>query len=194
MSKTDEKIKTATMDFLIKEGKFDVTTQEIAERCGTSRTIIHYYFRSREQLMALVFDEIVNSWVSERYNSLFTIKSLKSKAQHYIEESSKILVKYPYLDIYIISHFDKAKETGLYNEAFKANFVHLKSEISEAIVRKEIPYTKPLHFLADLFSLTAFPYIFFDHLCQIGYSDDDKETKIAMEEQNKTILNKLFLI
>jgi len=194
MTKTDDKIKMATIDFLIKEGKFEVTTQEIAERSGTSRTVINYYFRSREQLMAIVFEDIVNNWVIERYTNLFNISTLKTKAQCYIEESSKILAQYPYLDIYIISHFDKAIKAGLYNDSFKDNFFQLKSEISGAIQRKEIPYSNPLHFLADLFSLTAFPYIFFDHLCKIGYTKDYDEAQKAVQEQKTMIINKLFLV
>jgi hypothetical protein len=43
--------------FILCERKVDATTQEIADEAGVNRTLINYYFRSRDNLIQIIFDE-----------------------------------------------------------------------------------------------------------------------------------------
>jgi TetR/AcrR family transcriptional regulator len=54
---TEELIKETAKKIFFKEGKFNATTQEIADAAGVNRTLINYYFRSRNTLFDLVFKE-----------------------------------------------------------------------------------------------------------------------------------------
>ncbi len=53
---TQELIKETTKKLFFVQGRFDVTTQEIADEAGVNRTLINYYFRSRDNLVQIVFD------------------------------------------------------------------------------------------------------------------------------------------
>ncbi len=47
-SSTENLIKETAMRVFFKEGRFTATTQEIADAAGVNRTLLHYYFRSRD--------------------------------------------------------------------------------------------------------------------------------------------------
>ncbi|KQS91700.1 hypothetical protein ASG21_04360 [Chryseobacterium sp. Leaf394] len=55
MSNTENKIKNATADLLLKDGNFGFILYDVAERSKKNRTVIHYYFRSRENLLVKTF-------------------------------------------------------------------------------------------------------------------------------------------
>jgi AcrR family transcriptional regulator len=54
---TQELIKETAKNLFFVKGKFDATTQEIADEAGVNRTLINYYFRSRDNLIQIIFDE-----------------------------------------------------------------------------------------------------------------------------------------
>ena len=54
---TEELIKNTAKRLFFGEGKFNATTQEIADAAGVNRTLINYYFRSRDKLFDLVFSD-----------------------------------------------------------------------------------------------------------------------------------------
>jgi len=54
---TQELIKDTAKNLFFVKGKFEATTQEIADEAGVNRTLINYYFRSRDNLIQIIFDE-----------------------------------------------------------------------------------------------------------------------------------------
>jgi len=54
---TQELIKDTAKNLFFVQGKFNATTQEIADEAGVNRTLINYYFRSRDNLIQIIFDE-----------------------------------------------------------------------------------------------------------------------------------------
>src|SRR5690606_12904032 len=56
-SATEQLIRDTAKRLFFAEGRFHATTQEIAEAAGVNRTLVHYYFRSRDFLFDQVFEE-----------------------------------------------------------------------------------------------------------------------------------------
>jgi AcrR family transcriptional regulator len=54
---TEELIKNTAKKIFFGEGKFNATTQEIADAAGINRTLINYYFRSRDKLFEIVLQD-----------------------------------------------------------------------------------------------------------------------------------------
>lgn len=55
ISDTERLIMETSMNVFFAEGRFNATTQEIADAAGVNRTLINYYFRSRNNLFEIVF-------------------------------------------------------------------------------------------------------------------------------------------
>ncbi|WP_066439919.1 hypothetical protein [Chryseobacterium sp. CCH4-E10] len=104
-------IKKAAISILLKEGNFDCSVLDIAQKGNVSHSIIHYYYyyyyyyyyRTKEKLMLTVYEEILENFVSKRYDCLISQKNMKfeERIKKYLECTIDILQQYPYLDIYL---------------------------------------------------------------------------------------------
>ena len=54
---TEELIKETAKRMCFAEGRFHATTQEIADEAKVNRTLINYYFRSRNNLISIIYEE-----------------------------------------------------------------------------------------------------------------------------------------
>lgn len=155
MTDTETKIKTAIKDLILKEGKFEVTVQEIAEKSEISRSVVHYYFRSKGKLLSFITEHIFNDLVFPAQHLLFTEDSLKNKVENYLESCEKSALLYPYLNTYIMYLY--TKNDFLKNQITKVrdSFNYLINQIKECILRQETAYRNPAYFLLDLFSLSG---------------------------------------
>src|SRR4026207_244636 len=54
---TENLIKQKAKILFFQKGFLNATTQEIADEAGVNRALIHYYFRSRDQMLDMLLDE-----------------------------------------------------------------------------------------------------------------------------------------
>jgi AcrR family transcriptional regulator len=104
---TQELIKETAKNLFFVKGKFDATTQEIADEAGVNRTLINYYFRSRDKLIQIIFDEAQR--VEQEKSKIIQNSDLpfKEKIGQFIESSLSTSLQYPYLETYIVSQINK---------------------------------------------------------------------------------------
>src|SRR5690625_5454760 len=98
---TEEKIKKTVSDLLFKEGRFNATTQEIADKAGVNRTLINYYFRSRDNLYTLVFQDAMHNEHMLRTRLLFSDLPFKEKGEKHIEYSLQQAFEDNYFEYYV---------------------------------------------------------------------------------------------
>lgn len=192
MSDTENKIKAATVDLLLKEGNFGFTLYDVAEKSRANRTVIHYYFRSRDNLQAIVTKEILNTLVQPRYETLICQDDLKSKILNFLEESDKICRLYPYIDVFLMVRLKVSHDLQKYFQDVLESFKDLISEVQEAIDRKEINYPDAQVFLSDLFSLSSFSYIFSNFFRSLDLPVHRKSIFDDYKTKNGRILDILF--
>ncbi|WP_312076798.1 TetR/AcrR family transcriptional regulator [Chryseobacterium sp.] len=164
MTDTESIIKQSTIYLVLKEGNFGVSMQDIVARSKVSRSIIHYYFRSREHLFSLLDDFIVQNLLIPRYEILFSLQPLATKVETYLAEFEDNVQLYPYVDVYSLITFSNSDVFQKYFDSIKPNLEILGQEIQTAINEKEIDYTNPVQFLFDLFSLSSYSTMCFDFL------------------------------
>lgn len=192
MSDTENKIKAATVDLLLKEGNFGFTLYDVAEKSKANRTVIHYYFRSRDNLQAIVTKEILKTLVQPRYETLICQDDLKSKILNFLEESDKICRLYPYIDVFLMVRLKVSHDLQKYFQDVLESFKDLISEVQEAIDRKEINYPDAQVFLSDLFSLSSFSYIFSNFFRSLDLPVHRKSIFDDCKNKNGRILDILF--
>ncbi len=58
-AQTEQLIKDTAKHLIFQKGVLKATTQQIADEAGVNRALIHYYFRSREQLLDTLLQEAI---------------------------------------------------------------------------------------------------------------------------------------
>ncbi|NOT75791.1 MAG: TetR/AcrR family transcriptional regulator [Cyclobacteriaceae bacterium] len=190
---TEQVIKDTAREIFFQKGRLKATTQEIADEAGVNRALIHYYFRSREQLLQTVFEEAVSE-TRTKISDIFKSKDpFKKKISQYLDVFIDRNIRYPYMQNFIISEIntnpEKEKE---YLKKKRQNlcetiFPQLEDEISKGTIDP----IKPEHFMANLMSMCSYPLVA-KPILQGMFDLDENEYKTFLKERKKVIYKSLF--
>ena len=186
---TQELIKETAKNLFFVQGRFDATTQEIADEAGVNRTLINYYFRSRDNLVQIVFDE---AHKVEKEKSEIKLRSelpFKEKITHFIEGSLQTSLQYPYLETYIVSQINKGTchKRDVEKEDLQIFYRDIKKEMELGNIEK----VEPIQFIINMISLLIFPSAI-RPLFMENMMIDDKEFDRLIADRKDIILKLLF--
>ena len=186
---TQELIKETAKNLFFVQGRFDATTQEIADEAGVNRTLINYYFRSRDNLVQIVFDE---AHKVEKEKSKIIMRSelpFKEKITHFIEGSLQTSLQYPYLETYIVSQINKGTchKRDVEKEDLQIFYRDIKKEMELGNIEK----VEPIQFIINMISLLIFPSAI-RPLFMENMMIDDKEFDRLISDRKDIILKILF--
>lgn len=186
---TQELIKETAKNLFFVQGRFDATTQEIADEAGVNRTLINYYFRSRDNLVQIVFDE---AHKVEKEKSEIIMRSelpFKEKITHFIEGSLQTSLQYPYLETYIVSQINKGTchKRDVEKEDLQIFYRDIKKEMELGNIEK----MEPIQFIINMISLLIFPSAI-RPLFMENMMIDDKEFDRLIADRKDIILKLLF--
>lgn len=188
---TEELIKNTVRKLFYTEGKFNATTQEIADAAGVNRTLINYYFRSRDKLFELVFSD-AQAREQERIESIiFSSLPFKDKIADFIDDSFEIAKEYPYMEMYLVTKFNQGcffkDEEGM-DRMMKKFYEEFEVAIAHGLIRK----TDPVQFILNMVSLTSFP-VAMRPLFQKTMHLNDAEYDKILSDRKEIIMDTLFI-
>ncbi len=186
---TQELIKETAKKLFFVKGKFDATTQEIADEVGVNRTLINYYFRSRDKLIQIIFDEAQK--VEQEKSKIIQNSDLpfKEKISKFIESSLSTSLQYPYLETYIVSQINKG--TCHHREIEEDILDKLYEDIKEEMELGNIEKMAPVQFILNMVSLLVFPSAIRPLFMENLLINDEQYDKI-ISERKEIIINMLF--
>lgn len=188
---TEELIKSTAKRVFFGEGKFNATTQEIADAAGVNRTLINYYFRSRNNLFEQVFEEAQIEETKKSESILFSDKPFKDKIAEFIDYSMEVALEYPYLEIYLVTQINQGCAFNKQDQVQKVLpefFKQIQTEIKKGTIRK----MEPIQFVMNVISLISFP-LCMRPLIQESMQIDDKNYNKLLKDRKKIILDTLFV-
>lgn len=187
---TEELIKTTAKRLFFVEGKFNATTQEIADAAGVNRTLINYYFRSRDNLFNLIFEEAQITELQKSESILFSELPFKEKISQFIDYNMEMAVEYPYLEIYLVTQINQGCVYGKQDHIEKVMpefFKQIETEIKKGNIRE----MEPIQFVLNMISMISFP-LCMRPLIQESMKIDDKSYVKILKDRKKVILQSLF--
>jgi len=139
----------------------DATTQEIADEAGVNRALIHYYFRSREQLMDTLLVEAVNEKRERARTILSSALPFREKISLFIDIVVEHGLKYPFLDNFIIAETarnpERVKMLCLPPKTRSADL--LRKDLEEEIAQGRMLPISAENFVINLLSLCNYPLL-----------------------------------
>lgn len=191
ISDTEKLIMDTAMKVFFTEGRFNATTQEIADAAGVNRTLINYYFRSRNNLFDIVFQN-----AQEQENELteaivFSDLPLKEKISRHLDIYFEQAKKYPYLEIYMVTQVNQGncfKDKDTMGRVLDKFYLEIALEMEKGTV----PKMRPEQFVLNFVSLMVFPVSMRPLLEEtMGMSKEAYEK--LLEERKEIILQTLFI-
>ncbi|WP_158996345.1 TetR/AcrR family transcriptional regulator [Mucilaginibacter sp. L196] len=187
---TEQMIKDTAKQIFFAEGKFNATTLDIAEAAGVSRTVINYYFRSKDILFQQVFREAMADTGLKMNEVLGADMPFKKKVISFIDMFTAELTKYPYKESFLISEIN-THGFSLPTKDSSPGMQQFLKEIKLASDNGEIKEVLPINFMINILSLVAYPLLtrrLFERMLELNDTNFEK----LMQERKQMIIDILF--
>lgn len=186
---TEQLIKDTAKRMFFAEGKLHATTQDIADAAGVNRTLLNYYFRSRDILFEQVAIE-ARTEMSAELDSVFSADlEFKEKVQQLINVFMDQAMKYPYREMYVITEMNRSEKTV--PEEKKVRIMKFLKEIDAEMENGKIKKMDPRQFLMNLFALMVYPLLS-NCLNKSLYNINDTEYLKLMKDRKKLIFEMIY--
>ncbi|WP_165305012.1 TetR/AcrR family transcriptional regulator [Pedobacter sp. SYP-B3415] len=188
---TEELIKETAKDIFFKQGNLHATTQDIADAAGVNRSLLNYYFRSRDLLFEQVYNEAVQSKRSQLDEALDADLPFREKVERFIDVYLRDMRKYPFKEAFLISEINH-KDFVLKNKKKSAKLISFLDEIAAEMKKGTIRTMDPMHFLVNLFSMLSYPIIM-SPLYQQLFNLSHTRYENFIDERKDIILQSIFI-
>jgi len=158
---TENLIKQKAKILFFQKGFLNATTQEIADEAGVNRALIHYYFRSREQLLDLLLHETLKEKKEKVRKVLTSGIPFREKIANFIDTIVDYGLAYPYLDNFIISETARSPEkveVFCSMDRVKSSDL-IREELELEINNGKIAPISAEHFMINLSALCNYPLL-----------------------------------
>ncbi len=161
---TEQAILEAAEKEFLDKGYTLTKTTEIAKIVGVNHAMLHYYFRTKENLFDKVFQKkvilLANSFMPKIEEELPFVE----KVEYIIKAHFDFLASNPKLPFFVLNEFLTNKERLdkfpiIAGPAIRNILEKLNAEMKVAIKNKEICAVDPVHLLLDIVSLNVFAFL-----------------------------------
>ncbi|MDH4089359.1 MAG: TetR/AcrR family transcriptional regulator [Cyclobacteriaceae bacterium] len=190
---TEKLIKEKARILFFQKGLLDATTQEIADEAGVNRALIHYYFRSREQMLETLLDETLLEKKEKVRSILVSNLPFREKIACYINALVDYGLAYPYLDNFIISETARHPEKiriFCSRDRIKSSDL-IREQLAEEIANGKIANISPEHFMVNLSALCNYPLLA-KSVLQTIHGMTDVAYRKFLNERKRVIFRTIF--
>ena len=193
---TESKIIDAAMEIFSEKGRHGAKMQEIADRAGINKAMLHYYFRNKENLYRTIFktafSNIFNKLESSvDFNAGFDVQ-MKQIINCYID----MLSKHQKLPLFISRELGEGGATArsVVKEYFKTGRLHhhLRESMMKAMNTGNIIPVDPRQLIITIIGSSLFFFIAEPIVFTIFPGEDDFDRKKFLEERKEAIFNTLY--
>ena len=157
---TEQLILVAAKKVFIRKGLDGTRMQEIADEAGINKSLLHYYFRTKDKLFDVIFKEIIMSFAPNIVEILNSPISLFDKIELFAATYIDMLLENPYIPGFLVN--EVSKNPSRIVSTLKMHGVNpsilgeqLRKEAEAGVIRP----LKVEDLMVNLFSLCVFPFI-----------------------------------
>jgi AcrR family transcriptional regulator len=185
---TEEKIAEAAREVFIEKGMNGARMQEIADKAGINKSLLHYYFRTKEKLFAFIFSKLIHRIGDRLENLMQEGVSIEDKVKGYVELYIDILLKNPFLPNFILNEVTRNPDAIF--EGFAAAKINPQKFFAplENQLKAEGYNIDPRDFVINILSMVIFPLAGRPILEHIVFNGDKKAYKDYILSRKKSIV------
>lgn len=192
-SSTEEKIYDAARRIFLLKGMEGTRMQEIADESGMNKALLHYYFRSKENLFKAVFKDIFIKFFSRVKETLFSDKPAKEKMIYFIDNYIDMIEANPYMPQFIINEINRDPkmlkslmfESGIEPQVILEMFLH-EAELNS------LTHTDPRHIVVSLLGMLILPFAARPLLQMVYFNDDPAAYNQFLRERKDVVKNMIL--
>ncbi len=158
---TEEKIFEAATEVFIEKGMDGARMQDIADRAGINKSLLHYYYRTKDHLFNAVY-EMIAGQMFRKFSPVFDEnRSLEEKIRFFLREHISFMQKNPRLPSFILNemHRNPGRIRKLI-QSFDINklWKTLEAQHKEELKRYNITEENLPQFMTTIAGMSVFPF------------------------------------
>ena len=189
-TETEEKIIASAERLFYQKGKAGTSMQDIADDAGINRTLLNYYFRSKDQLFEAVFRKALGTFVPNLASVLATDMAFQDYVSFMVETIIDTMLENPQIPIFVL------QELSSNPERMPQIIKEMGIDPARAVEKMEsdgmvpsIAGMDPRQIILNMISLCIFPFAAKPVVLDILYKGDEEAYVEAMKER-KVLLPK----
>ncbi len=190
---TEEKIYEAARRIFILKGMEGARMQEIADEAGMNKALLHYYFRSKENLFKSVFKDTFSKFFVKVKDTLSSEVSAKEKLIAFIDNYINLIQANPYVPQFIISEINrdpKVLKTLMFESGIEPQ--KILDLLLNGVHSGNLSKLDPRHIVISLLGMLVFPFVA-RPLLQMVYFNDDREAYDRFLNERKEVVKNMIL-
>lgn len=187
-TETEQKIVASAEKLFFQKGKAGTSMQDIANDAGINRTLLNYYFRSKDQLFEAVFKSAMSIFVPNLAAMLSSDMSFESYVPAMIETVIDAMLENPQIPIFVLQELSSNPE--------RMPQIIKEMGIDPAIAVQKMEGEKgkgpgagmdPRQLILNVLSLCIFPFAARPVVTEILFMGDNQAYIEAMKERKKLL-------
>jgi AcrR family transcriptional regulator len=185
-NQTEKLVLEAAMEVFTQKGYAAARMDDIAKEAKINRALLHYYFRSKDKMFDLIFEQKVKEFFSGLGQILFSNKKLEDVIREMVKHEITLIVANPYLPLFVLQELQQsperllnhAKASGMPPNLILKRFSVL---VNDAIRSNTINKIEPGQLLINIMSLCIYPMIAKPVLKSVLELDDKEFDKMMTQ-------------
>lgn len=180
---TEKAILTAAGKVFTSKGFAAARMDDIAKEAGINRALLHYYFRSKNNLFDLVFADRFKEFFSGLSRIILSDKKLIEKIEELVSHDITMIRQHPDLPLFVMQEISRNPERLIsHTQKAGTSFLLIKNfrtQVSEEVKKGTIRNIDGGQLLINIMSLAIYPFIARPMISAMHqYSDADFEKMI----------------
>ncbi|MDC0584551.1 TetR/AcrR family transcriptional regulator [Bacteroidales bacterium] len=184
---TENKVLEAAQEIFILKGKSGARMQEIANKAGINKALLHYYYRSKDKLFEAVFQTVIKKLLIPKIIKLIeSEQDVFSIIRTFVDFYVSLLIKNRYIPRFVIEEINnnpsRLSDTFVKNEIpLQAILQRFEEAMEQGLIRK----IDPRQIIVNMIAMCIFPFIATPMLQPVLF-DNKKRDFDAFLKQRKT--------
>jgi AcrR family transcriptional regulator len=184
---TETKIVESAAHLFYQKGKAGTSMQDIADKAGITRTLLNYYFRSKDKLFEAVFRKALGSFVPVLAEMIHSNRPFSEYLPGMIETIIDTLIDNPQIPVFVLQELSSnpermpqiIKEMGINTDVALENLINNNDF-------DKLPFD-PRHAIMNVISLCIFPFAARPVVQEVIFGGDEKAYLQGMRDRKKIL-------
>lgn len=183
---TESEILDAAKKVFQTKGMDGARMQEIADKAGINKSMLHYYYRSKQLLFEAVFKNAFSLLAPQLNTILNDDSSIEDKIRNFTKDYITFIMKHPYLPSFIIHELNRNPEfiIKMKEKIGFPNIDKFKNQVKSEIESNLIKPIDAEQLFINIMALNIFPFLAAPLIK--GFVGLDKKSFNQLVEDRKT--------
>lgn len=187
-SNTEDHILEVARGVFMQNGYDGTTMQMIADEARINKSLLHYYYRSKEKLFKHIFSKVFSKFIPHLGVIFMSDMSLEEKIHAFANRYIDVFIENPLIPIFVMQELSKNPDqlTELIKDA-GINPELMLDKIAQMLEDEGVSMQDPRHFFVNLIGSCIFPFAARPLIQRMMFNNDQDDYNAFLQERKKEV-------